>query len=127
MRPVPDRDSAAWWEAVRRHELTVQVCDDCGTPRFPARAVCHRCRSFAWSWRPAAGTGRVVSWVVTHQVFAPAFAGAVPYTVVLVRLDDAEDCLMHGGFTGTPSADLPVRARFDDVGDDLTLVNWVPA
>ncbi|GAA3949887.1 OB-fold domain-containing protein [Actinomadura viridis] len=129
-RPEPDRDSAPWWEAVRRHELTVQRCEGCGTLRFPARAVCNRCRGRAWEWVPARGTGRVYSWIVNHQVFMPAMAGEVPFPVLLVRLDDGEDLLMYGdlvdGSPGDLEPGLPVEAVFLDVDESTTLVGWRP-
>ncbi|WP_018655171.1 Zn-ribbon domain-containing OB-fold protein [Actinomadura flavalba] len=131
-RPEPDRDSAPWWEAVRRHELIVQRCDGCAALRFPARSVCNRCRSRNWTWVPASGTGRVYSWIITHQVFLKGLADEVPFLVLLVRLDDGDDLLMYGGLVGA-GADvlrpgLPVEAVFTDVpGEDgTTLVQWKP-
>ncbi|MBB6172918.1 hypothetical protein HNR23_002978 [Nocardiopsis mwathae] len=129
-RPAADRDSAAWWEALRRHEFLLQRCADCGVLRFPAREVCARCRSFTWSWIPARGTGRVVSWVVTHHAVHPAFADEAPYTVLHVALDDAPGLFCHGGLTGAAPGglhpDLPVRAVFTDVADGTPLLLWRP-
>ncbi|MCW2918113.1 MAG: hypothetical protein JWN52_6181 [Actinomycetia bacterium] len=127
-RPEPDRDSAPWWEAVRRHELLVQRCAGCGTRRFPARSVCNRCRSREWDWVPSAGTGRVYSWIVNHQVFMPALADEVPLPVLMVRLDDGDDIYMYGNLIGENEIvpDLPVEAVFTDVDDDFTLVQWRP-
>ena len=127
-RPEPDRDSAPWWEAVRRHELLVQRCAGCGTRRFPARSVCNRCRSRESDWVPSAGTGRVYSWIVNHQVFMPALADEVPLPVLLVRLDDGDDIYMYGNLIGEDEivADLQVEAVFTDVDDDFTLVQWRP-
>ena len=130
VRPVPDRDSAPWWQAVRRRELTVQRCDGCGALRFPPRAVCNRCRGRAWTWTPVSGTGRVYSWIVNHQVFTPGMAGRVPFPVLLVRLDDGEDLLMYGGLREADATvlepGLPVEAVFTDVDDTTTLVDWRP-
>lgn len=74
------------------------------------------------------GRAGVVSWVVTHHAFVPAFA--VPYPVVLVRLAEQDDLLMYGNLAGLDAADLvtalPVRASFRDVDADLTLVDWGP-
>jgi uncharacterized OB-fold protein len=130
VRPEADRDSAPWWEAVRRHELTVQKCDDCGTFRFPARAVCNRCRCRTWAWVPVRGTGRVYSWIVNHQVFMKGMAEHVPFAVLLVRLDEGDDLLMYGNLAdASPEVlepGLRVEAVFTDVGDHATLVNWRP-
>ncbi|HEX2315572.1 MAG TPA: OB-fold domain-containing protein [Thermomonospora sp.] len=130
VRPEPDRDSAPWWEAVRRHELTVQRCGGCGTLRFPARSVCNRCRSRVSTWTRALGTGRVYSWIVNHQAFLPGMRDEVPFPVVLVRLDDGDDLLMYGNLVEGDPAELtpgmPVEAVFEDVDDELTLVQWRP-
>lgn len=129
-RPAADRDSAPWWEAVRRHELTVQRCTACGTHRFPARAICNGCRSLAFDWVPAAGTGTVYSWIVNHQVFMPGMADEVPFTVLLVRLDEAEDILMYGNLVdaepGEVTPGMPVEAVFTDVDEETTIIQWRP-
>ncbi|CAM3677153.1 hypothetical protein GCM10009799_40070 [Nocardiopsis rhodophaea] len=129
-RPAADRDSAPWWRALRRREFALQCCDDCATLRFPPRGVCGHCRSRGWSWTAARGTGRVISWVVTHHAVHPAFADAVPFTVLHVALDDAPGLCCWGGLTGAgPGAlrsGLPVRAVFADADDELTLVLWRP-
>ncbi|MCD0453632.1 OB-fold domain-containing protein [Actinocorallia sp. API 0066] len=120
----PDRDSAPWWAAVDRGELLLQRCASCGVPRFPARALCNRCRSRETAWVPARGTGRVYSWIVNHQRFLPDLP--VPYAVVCVRLDEGEDILMYGNLVdAAPEAlapGLPVRAVLRD-----GLVQWTPA
>jgi uncharacterized protein len=130
--PLVDRDSREWWEALARHELVLQRCDDCATWRWPARAICNRCGSFAWAWQPISGRGTIVSWVVNHHAFSAAFAS--PYAVVTVRLAEQDDVAVVGSWRADIDAlriDLPVVARFDDVpvpeGDPpVTLLAWAP-
>jgi uncharacterized protein len=131
--PLADRDSRAWWEALARHELVLQRCDDCAAWRWPARAICNRCGSFGWNWQPISGRGVIVSWVVNHHAFSTAFTS--PYAVVTVRLAEQDDLALIGSWQGDIDAlriDLPVVARFDDVdvpdGDPpVTLLAWAPA
>ncbi len=133
-RPVRDRDSAPWWDAVQRHELLIQRCAGCGTPRFPARVVCNRCRSREADWVPSCGTGRVVSWIVNHQAFLPGMSADGPFAVLLVRLDDGAeeraDIHMYGNLVGADPSEIapgmPVEAVFVDFDDNLTLVQWRP-
>jgi uncharacterized OB-fold protein len=126
--PQPDVDSAPFWEAVGQHRLVVQQCDDCRGLRFPTLPVCPRCGSMKTSWADVSGRGRVLSWVVTHQVFHPAFAARVPYTILLVQLDEQHGLLMYGnlrpeGAEVTPG--MAVDAVFEDA-EGFTLVQWTP-
>jgi uncharacterized OB-fold protein len=136
-RPIPDRDSAPWWEAVRRHELLLQKCLGCGVLRFPPRAICNACQGRAAAWVPASGTGTVQSWIVSHHVFGGFMATEVPYVVALVRLDEGDDLLMYGNVVTTGdrgeitavdpaavTAGMRVRAVFADIDDECTLVQW---
>ena len=123
--PVPDRDSAPFWRGLREGALRVQRCRACGALRWPPRAVCNRCYAFDSEWIALSGRGRIVSWVRTHQAFAPAWRDEVPYDVVRVALDEQEDLQLLGRLEGAPpAAGLPVRARFVRVDDAVTLLHW---
>jgi uncharacterized protein len=130
LTPQEDRDSAPWWEGVRRHELLVQRCSGCGTLRFPPRAICNRCRGRDADWVPSGGTGKVVSWIVSHQVFVPGMADESPYAVLLVALDDGPDLHLYGNLLDADPADItpgqPVEAVFVNADEDLVLVQWRP-
>ncbi len=84
--PLPDRDSAPFWEAVNRHELVFQKCSGCGHTRFPVMPNCDRCLSFDFEWAPASGKGSVYSFTVAHYQAHPDLP--TPYTVLLVQTDD---------------------------------------
>jgi uncharacterized protein len=126
--PHPDRDSQPWWDALARHELRFQRCTACGAWRWPPRAICNRCGSFDTAWELVSGRGTVAGWIVNHHAFSSDFAS--PYAVILVRLEEQDDCKLIGSFRGaidTLHAGLPVRAAFDDVADGITLLAWEPA
>ena len=126
--PFPDRDSQGFWAGLREGELRVQRCRGCGALRWPPRGVCHRCRGFDSEWVALSGRGRVVSWVRTHQVFAPAWRDDVPYDVVQVALDEQDDLQLIGRLDGArPEGGLRVRARFVRVDAEHTLLHWEPA
>jgi uncharacterized OB-fold protein len=127
--PTIDRDSVPFWEGTRAGELRVQRCRSCGAYRWPARAICNRCRSFDADWVLLSGRGKVVSWVTTHQVFARAFRDEVPYHTVQVQLSEQEDLQIVGRLTSdlvVPHAGMEVEAEFRSVTDDVTLVFWRP-
>jgi uncharacterized OB-fold protein len=75
-----------------------------------------------------AGTGEVHSWIVTHQVYAPTFVDLVPYTTVLVRLDEQDDILIPGPLVSYGSEKvyqgLRVRAVTERVTDSIGQLAW---
>ncbi len=96
--PIPDHDSQPYWDALAQGEFRLQRCNGCEALRWPARALCNRCRSFEHTWEEIEATARIMSWIRTHQVFAPALREAVPYRVVQVVLEAQEDLLLIGGW-----------------------------
>jgi len=128
--PVPDKDSAPWWEGLAAGELRVQRCGDCGTLRWPARAICNHCRGFDAEWVAMSGRGTIKSWIRTHQPFHPAFAEDLPYVTLLVALDEQPDIQMIGAFANRnaePATGAPVRALFRDRGESPPILLWEAA
>lgn len=129
--PIPDRDSESWWSRVRDHELVIQKCQECGSFRWPPRAICGRCWNFDWDWTLAPSVGTVATWTVTHQPYVPGID--VPYENVVVRLD-LDGCHLY--FPGTWHGDVPPTtgmqaiASFQDLvspdGVPFTLLGWAP-
>ena len=122
-----DRDTGGFFEAARRGELVVRACSACGEVLHVPRAYCRSCGSWDGEWRVVGGTGRLHSWtVVDHQVH-PAYP--VPYTIVLVDLDDAPGVRLVGHLPGSPDLHdgMPMRVRFDEVADGVVLPQWEPA
>ncbi|MGF7234350.1 MAG: Zn-ribbon domain-containing OB-fold protein [Frankia sp.] len=122
-----DRDTGGFFEAARRHELVVRRCNRCGSLLHLPRAYCHTCGSFEGRWDPVAGTGTVYSWtVVEHQVH-PAYP--VPYTVILVELDDVPAARYVGRLPGAPDlvAGQRVQVWFDVRDDGTAIPQWKTA
>ena len=72
MLPGGDGLGAEFYErAAATGALHLQRCDACATWRHPPRIRCAACGSDAWSWQPAAGTGRIFTWTVTHRATDP--------------------------------------------------------
>lgn len=119
--PVPDTDSAPFWEACRAHRLVAQRCADCGRWRWPPAGVCPGCqRRGAGEWTALRGTGTVTSYVVAQRALHPAFADKVPYTIVFVAPDEAPDhVLLIGNLLDEPwervRVGLRVQVSFADL------------
>ncbi|MCX4550258.1 OB-fold domain-containing protein [Streptomyces sp. NBC_01387] len=136
LQPVPDDDGAPFWEYTAQHELRVQCCADCDTPRFPPRPCCPHCQSFDSEWRLMSGRGRIWSYVLPHPPLLPDYAAMAPYNAVLVELADAPQIRLVGNVVADADAPLnsvdPARLRigarvqvaFTEV-DGMTLPRWL--
>ncbi len=80
--------SAPFWAAAAREELVVPTCDECGARFFVPEVVCPACFSDTWTWQASPGTGVIYSYSVVQRAADPAYAGEVPYVLVVVDLDD---------------------------------------
>jgi hypothetical protein len=128
--PVPEITEAMrpFFAAAREHRLVVQRCRACGGLRFPAREICSHCLGRAAEWIEVSGRGTVYSFGVVHQVSHPAFAKAVPYSVVIVELaegvrmiSNVVDCAPQAIRIG-----MPVEAVFETMTPEVTLPRFRP-
>ncbi len=84
--PLPDAVSAPYWQALSQGRLTFQRCARCGGAWLPPRPECPHCLSADWAWEDAGGRAKLISWVVYHVAYHPAFADRLPYNVAVVEL-----------------------------------------
>jgi uncharacterized OB-fold protein len=127
--PVPDADSAPFWEAAAAHVLTVARCSRCRTFSLPIDRACRHCRSTepAYTFEPVSGRGVVRSWTIVRQSFLPGFDDDLPFVLVDVELDEQSDLRMIGRLLDGPDAPLQVGARVTVGFEDLTSGFSVPA
>jgi uncharacterized OB-fold protein len=77
-----------YWDALAQGVLQYQRCRDCGLAVLPVRTECPHCLQNSLGWERAGGRARLISWIVYHRAFHPAFAARVPYTVAIVELEE---------------------------------------
>lgn len=116
-RYVPETEglNREFFQACASGAMHLQRCDGCETFRHPPRYYCPRCFSGDWSWQPISGTGRVASWVTTHLSIDRAWALEVPYTTVVVELDEGPRLL--GSIRDIEVAELEPGFRVQLVGE----------
>jgi uncharacterized protein len=129
--PIPDPDSAPFWEGCRGRELRGQRCAGCGLFRWPPRGVCPRCHSWESTWEVLAGDATVVSFVVVHQATSAAFADAVPYVIARLALDGTDEQMrLTSNIVDCAWEEVAVGMRatvvFEDVTDEVTLPRFRP-
>jgi uncharacterized OB-fold protein len=130
-KPLPriDEESRGYWEGLVRHELYFQRCRDCGTQRFPPRAVCPVCLSSSTEWVRASGRGTVYSFTVTHQNQSPGFRESLPYVLAVVQLDEGPR-MMTNVVECAPDdvkVGMAVEVVFEDATPEITLAKFRPA
>jgi uncharacterized OB-fold protein len=129
-RPVPEVTPylAPFFAAAREERLVVQRCDGCGALRFPAREICSVCLSTEASWTPVSGRGEIFSFNVMHQIYHPGFAAAVPYAVVVVKLEEGPK--MTSNLVDCPldriTVGMPVEVVFERLSPEVTLPKFRP-
>jgi uncharacterized OB-fold protein len=127
-RPLPqaDAETAAFWDAARRHELVVQRCEACEKLRFPPSPNCIRCSSERFTWHRVSGTGTIFSFVVVHHATMPQFKPYVPYNVIQVSLSEDPTVLIEGNAVDVANGELRIGQRVRVVFDDVTLEDTIP-
>ena len=86
--PVPDLETAPYWEGTGSGRLLIKHCDACGRDFFYPRSHCPRCWSSSTSWKEASGDGVVYTFTIVRQNDLPPFKERLPYVVAIVELDE---------------------------------------
>jgi uncharacterized OB-fold protein len=126
--PLPDEDTAPFWEGCRRHQLLMQRCAQCGAFRFHPRRMCPRCRSLESEWVPVSGRGTIASRVIVYPPVLPAFQDLVPFAVALVELEEDPVLRLVGNVLDAPPDAVrigrTVEVAFEDVSPEISLPQW---
>jgi len=126
--PNPDEFPRIYWECARRHELRLPVCDNCGQARAHDSRSCPRCGSDEFQWKAMSGGGEVWSYCIFHKAFVKAFETQLPYNVAVVKLHEGA-LLVSTIVIAAPNhieIGMAVKATFEDVSPDETLVKFIP-
>lgn len=120
--PLPDPETAFFWEATARGVLEILRCQKCGTWVHYPKPACWNCSSGDLKPEPVSGRGTVYSYTVTHQD-VPGYTA--PFAVVIVELEEQKGLRMVSNVVDVPPDDvrigMPVEVTFQKVADDVTL------
>jgi uncharacterized OB-fold protein len=126
LRPAVNQDTAFFWEGVKKGELRIQSCTDCGLLRHPPGPLCPHCRSAGRSYMVASGEGTLYSYVVHHH--PPVPGRETPFVVGVVELP--EGVRIVGNVVDCPLEEvrigMPLRVTYRPMDDELVLPMWTP-
>lgn len=125
--PIPNDLTAPYWEAAREHRLAIQRCA-CGRLAHPPVARCPVCAGAEFTWPTMSGQGTLYAFTVVHHSVHPVTAGATPYVIALVELDEGPRLVTN--LRGCPVEEarigMPVEVLFEDVDPAITLPQFGP-
>ena len=128
--PKPTPDTQPFWDAVKRHQLSLPKCKACGQLHYFPRPFCPHCFSWDLEWVRCSGKGKLYSYVINHRP-APGFEEEAPYVIAVVELDEGPRMLSNLiDIEPTPEAvqvDMPVEILFQDVNEEMDMFKFRPA
>jgi uncharacterized OB-fold protein len=126
--PVIYENEKPYWEAARQRRLILQKCSSCGKVRFPIGPLCPKCQSEEFEWAEMSGRGVVHNRVIYHKPWNDYFKSKVPYAVAHVEIEEGPRLTCN--ILGIPASEvrigMPVSVTFEDVTDEITLVQFEP-
>lgn len=126
--PTPSPWSKPFWDGCKRHELLIQVCNECQKPIFYPKLFCPHCLSPDLEWVKASGKGKVYTYSIVYSYPPAAFVHDVPYVVAVIKLDEGVQ-MMSNVIEIKPEdvkCDMEVEVVFDDVTEEITLPKFKP-
>jgi uncharacterized OB-fold protein len=123
-RPVMGLYDKPMWESIRAGGMKLQRCAHCATSLYPPGPSCPKCLSCDLVWTPVSGRGKIVSWVVFHRHYLPAYPP--PYNAIAVRLEEGVTMIsnLEGAMPENGCIGRPVRLVYVTMPDGFVLPRW---
>jgi uncharacterized protein len=123
--PAPDDLSQPFWDAAAQGRLVIQRCIDCGHYNHPPKPLCDRCASANLQYVEVSGRGRVFSFTTNYQKNVAGFEDAVPYTNLIVELEEEPQLFVISDLAGTDTEwvhiGAPVQVVFQTLDEGVSL------
>ena len=127
--PLVNDENRHFWEGGARGELCFLCCDACGHYVHPPAPVCPECLGRVLSPRAVSGRATVHTFTVNHHPWIPGFEP--PYVVAIVEIEEQSGLRLTTNIVGCEIDEvhigMPVRVRFEELGDEVHLPLFEPA
>ncbi len=111
--PALDQDTEAFWTSGASGKLEIHYCRHCRRYQHPPLSVCPQCGEDTQP-TPVSGRGKVASYSVNHQAWAPG--QEVPFVLAMVELDEQPGLVLVTNIVecdpGAVYVDMPVGVHF---------------
>ena len=118
-----DNDNRAFWTGGSEGRLYIHKCGDCGGFIHPPREICHKCLSENVGPHAVSGMGRVDTYTINHQKWAPDME--VPFVIARVALDDAPGVVLTTNIVGCAVDSVDIDDKVQVVFDEQDGI-WYP-
>ncbi len=127
--PKPNPETKPFWDGCAAGELRLQRCNACGHVQFYPRKLCSACFSPDVSWFTASGRGEVISWSLVALPSAPGFEDELPFTSILVKLDEGPTMLsvLRECEYESISQGMPISVIFEKRTEEISVPYFKPA
>ncbi|MGX7678432.1 Zn-ribbon domain-containing OB-fold protein [Jatrophihabitans sp. DSM 45814] len=117
-----------YWHGLRDRKVLVQKCTSCGTLRHIPKELCASCHQTGYAWHPLSGLGTVYTYTVVYRAPSPVYQVDAPYAIAHVEMDEGVRMIADVVEVDSTSVEigLPVKAIFDDVTDQWTMLRFAP-
>jgi len=76
-----------FFEELEKGKIMGTKCKKCGKLYFPPQADCNKCLSSDMDWVEIKGTGKLITYTITH-VAPKAYTNIAPYVIGVAQLDE---------------------------------------
>ncbi len=102
-QPLPDEDTAGFWEATAAGRLSICRCTECGAWMQPPLERCRLCGGPV-EFQEVSGAGTLYSWISVNRKSVPG--PQVPYQVGVAELEFAPGIRLSGMLVGADPGEL---------------------
>lgn len=125
--PVTTTWSEKFWEGLDEGRFLLQRCAHCHVLQGYPKPLCQSCGKQEFDWVESSGRGRVYSHTTVENNPPSPFIPALPYTLVIVELEEGVRYLAGWAGSEPPSCEQPIEAVYEPRGDGVLLPRFAPA